>query len=94
MAAKSISTKPLRIAISGGPTPESRRCSTGFSAGPSLDRHPNPASPATAIGMDTTWQNRRIKMFDTAGLRDALGSRKFEKLAVADALGRRNSPRS
>ncbi|MGC1368756.1 MAG: ribosome biogenesis GTPase Der [Methylovirgula sp.] len=80
-------TKPLRIAVIGRPNVGKstllnrilgqERLLTGAEAGITRD----------AIGVDLEWQGRRLKMFDTAGLRKrARVDAKLEKLASADAL--------
>ncbi len=80
-------TKPLRIAVIGRPNVGKstllnrilgqERLLTGAEAGITRD----------AIGIDLDWQGRRLKMFDTAGLRKrARVDAKLEKLAGADAL--------
>ena len=48
---------------------------------------PEPGLTRDSIGLDAEWRGRKLKMFDTAGLRrKARVVEKLEKLAVADAL--------
>jgi GTP-binding protein len=80
-------TKPLRIAVVGRPNVgkstlintliDEERLLTGPEAGITRD----------SISVDWEWRGRRIKLFDTAGLRrKARVQEKLEKLSVADAL--------
>src|ERR1700732_4098646 len=80
-------TKPLRIAIIGRPNAGKSTLLNRILGQDRLLTGPEPGLTRDTIGIDFEWQNRQIKMFDTAGLRkrskvtDAL-----EKLAGADAL--------
>ncbi len=48
---------------------------------------PEPGITRDSIGLETEWRGRKLKLFDTAGLRRrARVVEKVEKLAVADAL--------
>ena len=48
---------------------------------------PEPGITRDSIGLETEWRGRKLKLFDTAGLRRrARVVEKLEKLAVADAL--------
>ena len=48
---------------------------------------PEPGLTRDSISIETIWRDRRLKLFDTAGLRRrARVVEKLEKLAVADAL--------
>lgn len=80
-------TKPLRIAIIGRPNAGK---STLLNKILGQDRQltgPEPGLTRDAIGIDFAWQNRQIKMFDTAGLRKrARVADDLEKLAGNDAL--------
>jgi GTPase len=80
-------TQPLRIAVIGRPNVGKstllnrilgeERLLTGAEAGITRD----------AISVDLEWRGRKLKMFDTAGLRKrARVDTKLEKLASADAL--------
>ncbi|MCO5158716.1 MAG: ribosome biogenesis GTPase Der [Aquamicrobium sp.] len=80
-------TKPLRIAMVGRPNAgkstminaliDEERLLTGPEAGITRD----------SISVDWDWRGRRIKLFDTAGLRrKSRVQEKLEKLSVADGL--------
>jgi GTP-binding protein len=80
-------SKPLRIAVVGRPNAgkstlinaliEEERLLTGPEAGITRD----------SISVDWEWRGRRIKLFDTAGMRRrSRVQEKLEKLSVADAL--------
>ena len=48
---------------------------------------PEPGITRDSIGLETEWRGRKLKLFDTAGLRRrSRVVEKVEKLAVADAL--------
>ncbi len=79
--------KPLRIAIIGRPNAGKSTLLNRILGQDRLLTGPEPGLTRDTIGIDFVWQNRRIKMFDTAGLRKrARVTDDLEKLAGADAL--------
>jgi GTP-binding protein len=80
-------TKPLRIAIIGRPNAGKSTLLNRILRQDRLLTGPEPGLTRDTIGIDFEWRNRKIKMFDTAGLRRrARIEDKLEKLAGADAL--------
>jgi GTPase len=80
-------TKPLRIAIIGRPNAGKSTLLNRILGQDRLLTGPEPGLTRDTIGIDFDWQNRPIKMFDTAGLRKrARVADDLEKLAGADAL--------
>ncbi|WP_202899172.1 ribosome biogenesis GTPase Der [Methylocapsa aurea] len=80
-------TKPLRIAIIGRPNAGKSTLLNRILGQDRLLTGPEPGLTRDTIGIDFEWRNRKIKMFDTAGLRRrARIEDKLEKLAGADAL--------
>jgi GTPase len=80
-------TKPLRIAIIGRPNAGKSTLLNRILGQDRLLTGPEPGLTRDTIGIDFEWQNRQIKMFDTAGLRKrARVTDDLEKLAGADAL--------
>jgi GTPase len=80
-------TKPLRIAIIGRPNAGKSTLLNRILGQDRLLTGPEPGLTRDTIGIDFEWQNRQIKMFDTAGLRKrARVTDDLEKLAAADAL--------
>jgi GTP-binding protein len=80
-------TKPLRIAIIGRPNAGKSTLLNRILGEDRLLTGPEPGLTRDTIGVDFTWANRQIKMFDTAGLRKrARVEDDLEKLAGADAL--------
>ena len=80
-------TKPLRIAIIGRPNAGKSTLLNKILGQDRLLTGPEPGLTRDTIGIDFAWQNRQIKMFDTAGLRKrARVADDLEKLAGADAL--------
>ena len=79
--------KPLRIAVLGRPNAGKSTLINRVLGQERLLTGPEPGITRDSIGLDAEWGGRRLKIFDTAGLRRR--SRivgKIEKLAVADAL--------
>ena len=75
-------TKPLRIAIIGRPNAGKSTLLNRILGQDRLLTGPEPGLTRDTIGIDFEWQNRRIKMFDTAGLRKrARVADDLEKLA-------------
>src|SRR5271166_213390 len=80
-------TKPLRIAVLGQPNAGKSTLLNRILGEDRLLTGPEPGITRDSIGLETEWRGRKLKLFDTAGLRRR--SRiveKVEKLAVADAL--------
>ena len=80
-------TKPLRIAVVGRPNAGKSTLINRILGQDRLLTGPEAGITRDSIGLDATWGERRIKIFDTAGLRRrARVVEKLEKLAAADAL--------
>ena len=79
--------KPLRIAVLGRPNAGKSTLINQILGQDRLLVGPEPGITRDSIGLDTEWNGRKIKIFDTAGLRrKSRIVEKVEKLAVADAL--------
>jgi GTPase len=80
-------SKPLRIAVLGRPNAGKSTLLNRILGQDRLLTGPEPGLTRDSIGVETHWRDRRLKLFDTAGLRRrARVVEKLEKLAVADAL--------
>ena len=80
-------TKPLRIAVLGRPNAGKSTLLNRILGEDRLLTGPEPGITRDSIGIETEWRGRKLKLFDTAGLRRrAKVVEKVEKLAVADAL--------
>ncbi|WP_131119922.1 ribosome biogenesis GTPase Der [Lichenihabitans psoromatis] len=80
-------SKPLNIAVLGRPNAGKSTLLNRILGEDRLLTGPEPGITRDAIGLDYEWRGRKIKIFDTAGLRKrARIDDKLEKLAVADAL--------
>ncbi|SFK09072.1 ribosome biogenesis GTPase Der [Methylocapsa palsarum] len=80
-------TKPLRVAIIGRPNAGKSTLLNRLLGENRLLTGPEPGLTRDTIGIDFEWRGRKVKMFDTAGLRRrAKVDDKLEKLAGADAL--------
>src|SRR5271155_1753478 len=80
-------TKPLRIAVLGRPNAGKSTLLNRILGENRLLTGPEPGLTRDSIGLETTWRDRRLKLFDTAGLRRrSRVVEKLAKLAVADAL--------
>ena len=80
-------TKPLRIAVLGRPNAGKSTLLNRMLGEERLLTGPEPGLTRDSIGLETEWKGRKLKMFDTAGLRrKARVIEKLEKLAVADAI--------
>ncbi len=80
-------SKPLRIAVLGRPNAGKSTLLNRILGEDRLLTGPEPGITRDSIGLETEWRGRRLKLFDTAGLRRrARVTEKLEKLAVADAL--------
>lgn len=80
-------TKPLRIAIVGRPNAGKSTLINRFLGEERLLTGPEAGITRDSISVEWEWRGRRIKMFDTAGMRrKAKVQEKLERLSVADAL--------
>ncbi|MFT4097154.1 MAG: ribosome biogenesis GTPase Der, partial [Rhodoblastus sp.] len=80
-------TKPLRIAVVGRPNAGKSTLINRIIGEDRLLTGPEAGITRDSIGLDFEWGDRKIKLFDTAGLRRrARVTEKLEKLAAADAL--------
>ncbi len=80
-------SKPLRVAIVGRPNAGKSTLINRFLGEDRLLTGPEAGITRDSISVEWDWKGRRIKMFDTAGLRrKARVQEKLEKLSVADAL--------
>ncbi len=80
-------TKPLNIAIVGRPNAGKSTLVNRFLGEERLLTGPEAGITRDSISVEWEWRGRRIKMFDTAGMRRrARVEEKLEKLSVADAL--------
>lgn len=80
-------SKPLRVAIVGRPNAGKSTLINRFLGEDRLLTGPEAGITRDSISVEWDWKGRRIKMFDTAGLRrKSRVQEKLEKLSVADAL--------
>ncbi len=80
-------SKPLRVAVVGRPNAGKSTLINRFLGEERLLTGPEAGITRDSISVDWDWKGRRIRMFDTAGLRrKARVQQKIEKLSVADAL--------
>jgi GTPase len=80
-------TKPMRVAIVGRPNAGKSTLINRFVGFERLLTGPEAGITRDSISVEWEWRGRKIKMFDTAGLRrKARVQEKLEKLSVADAL--------
>ena len=79
--------KPLRIAVLGRPNAGKSTLINRILGQDRLLTGPEPGITRDSIGLDAEWRGRKLRIFDTAGLRrKSRVVEKVEKLAVADAL--------
>jgi GTP-binding protein len=79
--------KPLRIAVLGRPNAGKSTLLNYIFGAERLLTGPEPGITRDSISLETEWRGRKLKLFDTAGLRRrSRVIEKVEKLAVADAL--------
>ena len=79
--------RPLRVAIVGRPNAGKSTLINQMIGEDRLLTGPEAGITRDAISIDWEWRGRRVKLFDTAGLRKrARIEDKLEKLSVADAL--------
>ncbi|MBB3996965.1 ribosome biogenesis GTPase Der [Aureimonas pseudogalii] len=80
-------TKPLNICIVGRPNAGKSTLVNQFLGQDRMLTGPEAGITRDSISVEWEWRGRKIKMFDTAGLRRrARVQEKLEKLSVADAL--------
>lgn len=80
-------TKPLRIAVVGRPNAGKSTLINRILGEDRLLTGPEAGITRDSIGVDFLWRDRKMKLFDTAGLRKrARVVDKLEKLSAADAL--------
>jgi GTP-binding protein len=80
-------TKPLRIAVVGRPNAGKSTLINALIGEERLLTGPEAGITRDSISVDWDWGGRRIKLFDTAGMRrKAKVQEKLEKLSVADGL--------
>ncbi|WP_315918948.1 ribosome biogenesis GTPase Der [Mesorhizobium sp. SP-1A] len=80
-------TKPLRIAMVGRPNAGKSTLINALIGEERLLTGPEAGITRDSISVDWDWHGRRIKLFDTAGMRrKARVQEKLEKLSVADGL--------
>ena len=80
-------TRPMRVAIVGRPNAGKSTLINRLLGEERLLTGPEAGITRDSISVDLEWRGRKIKMFDTAGLRrKARVQEKLEKLSVADAL--------
>jgi GTP-binding protein len=79
--------RPLQIAVVGRPNAGKSTLLNRILGEERLLTGPEPGLTRDSIGLETVWRDRRVKLFDTAGLRRrARVVEKLEKLATADGL--------
>ena len=80
-------TKPLRVAIVGRPNAGKSTLINRYLNEDRLLTGPEAGITRDSIAVDFDWDGRRIRLFDTAGMRrKARVQEKLEKLSVGDAL--------
>ncbi len=80
-------TKPLRIAVVGRPNAGKSTLINALVGEDRLLTGPEAGITRDSISVDWDWKGRKIKLFDTAGMRrKARIQEKLEKLSVADGL--------
>ncbi|TIV27697.1 MAG: GTP-binding protein, partial [Mesorhizobium sp.] len=80
-------TKPLRIAVVGRPNAGKSTLINALIGEERLLTGPEAGITRDSISVDWDWRGRRIKLFDTAGMRrKSKVQEKLEKLSVQDGL--------
>lgn len=80
-------TKPLRIAVIGRPNAGKSTLINALLGEERLLTGPEAGITRDSISVDWEWRGRRIKLFDTAGMRrKSKVQEKLEKLSVADGI--------
>src|SRR5256714_973871 len=80
-------TRPIRVAIVGRPNAGKSTLINHLLGEERLLTSPEAGTTRDSIAVEITWQGRKFRLFDTAGLRRRSRiEEKLEKLSVADAL--------
>jgi len=80
-------SKPLRIAVVGRPNAGKSTLINAFVGEERLLTGPEAGITRDSISVDWEWRGRRVRLFDTAGMRrKSRVQEKLEKLSVADGL--------
>ena len=80
-------TKPMRIAVVGRPNAGKSTLINALIGEERLLTGPEAGITRDSISVDWDWRGRKVKLFDTAGMRrKARVQEKLEKLSVADGL--------
>jgi GTP-binding protein len=80
-------TRPIRVAIVGRPNAGKSTLINQLLGEERLLTSPEAGTTRDSIAVEITWQGRKFRLFDTAGLRRRSRiEEKLEKLSVADAL--------
>jgi GTPase len=80
-------TRPIRVAIVGRPNAGKSTLINQLLGEERLLTSPDAGTTRDSIAVEITWQGRKFRLFDTAGLRRRSRiEQKLEKLSVADAL--------
>ena len=80
-------TKPMRIAVVGRPNAGKSTLINALIGEERMLTGPEAGITRDSISVDWDWRGRRVKLFDTAGMRrKAKVQEKLEKLSVADGL--------
>ncbi|HWK14873.1 MAG TPA: ribosome biogenesis GTPase Der [Rhizobiaceae bacterium] len=80
-------SKPLRIAVVGRPNAGKSTLINAFVGEERLLTGPEAGITRDSISVDWEWHDRRVRLFDTAGMRrKSRVQEKLEKLSVADGL--------
>src|SRR4249919_1581123 len=80
-------TRPIRVAIVGRPNAGKSTLINQLLGEERLLTSPEAGTTRDSIAVETSWQGRQFRVFDTAGLRRRSRiEEKLEKLSVADAL--------
>jgi GTP-binding protein len=83
----SAKDRPIRLAIVGRPNSGKSTLVNALLGEERMITGPEPGLTRDAVATDFTWGNRRVRLFDTAGLRrKARVSELSEKLAASDAV--------
>ncbi len=84
---KDSASRPLRVAIVGRPNAGKSTLVNGLLGEDRMITGPEPGLTRDAVATDVVWQDRPVRLFDTAGLRrKAKVTEKAEKLSNTDAL--------
>jgi GTPase len=82
-----VATRPIRVAIVGRPNAGKSTLINQLLGEERLLTSPDAGTTRDSIAVEITWQGRKFRLFDTAGLRRRSRiEQKLEKLSVADAL--------